>query len=67
MLDGRQRGYAVRFAGPMSTVTASPSREQVKEAGSLCPLFHDPELTRTSTETLYGLTSQWLDRWLPQR
>jgi len=30
-------------------------------------LFHDPELTHTSSETFYGLTWQWLDHWLPQR
>ena len=30
-------------------------------------LFHDPELIHTSSETFYGLTWQWLDRWLPQR
>ncbi|HTM51212.1 MAG TPA: acetylxylan esterase [Bryobacteraceae bacterium] len=30
-------------------------------------LFHDPELTHTSSETSYGLTWQWLDRWIPPR
>lgn len=30
-------------------------------------LFHDPELIHTSSETAYGLTWQWLDRWLSSR
>jgi cephalosporin-C deacetylase len=30
-------------------------------------LFHDPELIHTSSEAFYGLTWQWLDRWVPQR
>lgn len=30
-------------------------------------LFHDPGLVHTSSDVFYGLTWQWLDRWLTER
>jgi cephalosporin-C deacetylase len=57
----------VSSGGRDTTCPAETIRAVFDRIPSVKSLFHDPELPHTSSETFYGLTWQWLDRWLSQR
>jgi cephalosporin-C deacetylase len=57
----------VSSGGHDTTCPADTIRAVFDRIPGVKSLFHDPELTHTSSETFYGLTWQWLDRWLPPR
>jgi cephalosporin-C deacetylase len=57
----------VSSGGRDTTCPADTIRAVFDRMPGVKSLFHDPELTHTSSETFYGLTWQWLDRWIQQR
>ena len=57
----------VSSGGRDTTCPAETIRAVFDRIPGVKSLFHDPELTHTSSATSYGLIWQWLDRWLSQR
>jgi cephalosporin-C deacetylase len=57
----------VSSGGRDTTCPAETIRAVFDRIPGVKSLFHDPDLPHTSSETFYGLTWQWLDRWLSQR
>jgi cephalosporin-C deacetylase len=57
----------VSSGGRDTTCPADTIRSVFDRIPGVKSLFHDPDLSHTSSETFYGLMWQWLDRWLSQR
>ncbi len=57
----------VSSGGRDTVCPAETIRAVFDRISSVKSLFHDPELTHTSSETFYALTWNWLDRRLPHR